>query len=426
MRRDRSDELWRMANEHFVGGVNSPVRAFKSVGCAPVFIEKGEGAYIVDVDGNRYIDYVCSWGPLILGHAHPEIVRAVCEAAGRGTSYGACHELEIELAKRVKERFPSVELLRLVNSGTEATMSAIRLARGYTERELIVKFEGGYHGHADSFLSKAGSGLATFGVPDSAGVVKDAAAKTLNVPYNDISSVERSFERFGEEIAAVIVEPIAGNMGVVPPEGGFLEGLRELCDRFGSLLIFDEVITGFRVARGGAQELFGVVPDMTILGKILGGGLPIGAYGGRRKVMSLLAPEGGVYQAGTLSGNPLACAAGIATLDLLTDELYRSLESLSAELEAALSASLAERGVRHVINRVGSMLTLFFGVERVADYGDARNADVDMFARYFNAMLERGVYLAPSAFECAFVSAAHTKREIEKTLAAHEEALAAI
>ena len=426
MKRERSHKLWQTAKRHFVGGVNSPVRAFKSDGREPVFIQKAEGAYVVDVDGNRYIDYVCSWGPLIMGHAHPAVVEAVCDAARRGTSYGACHELEIELAKRVKERFPSIELLRLVNSGTEATMSAIRLARGFTGRELIVKFEGGYHGHADSFLSKAGSGLATFGVPDSAGVVKDAAAKTLNAPYNDIPSVERIFERFGEDIAVVIVEPIAGNMGVVPPEDGFLQGLKELCRRYGSVLIFDEVITGFRVARGGAQELFGVEPDMTILGKILGGGLPIGAYGGRSEIMSLLAPEGSVYQAGTLSGNPIACAAGIATLDLLTDEVYRTLEQRSAELESGLREALNEKGIVHAINRVGSMLTLFFGVERVSNYDDARSADAKLFARYFGAMFDRGVYLAPSAFECAFVSAAHTETDIEKTLAAHEAALAAI
>ena len=426
MKWNNSSKLFWIAKKHFVGGVNSPVRAFRTVGRDPIFIKRGKRAHLIDEDDNRYIDYVCSWGPLILGHAHPEVVKAIREAAKNGTSYGACHKLEVELAKRVKFRFPSIELLRLVNSGTEATMSAIRLARGFTKREFILKFEGGYHGHADSFLSKAGSGLATLGVPDSAGVIKDAAAKTINVRYNDAQAARQIFEKIGSDIAAVIVEPIAGNMGVVPPEDGFLLTLRNLCDRYGSVLIFDEVITGFRVAKGGAQELLGIKPDLTILGKILGGGLPIGAYGGKREMMRLLAPEGPVYQAGTLSGNPLACAAGIATLDLLKGDVYRKLETLSAKLERGLKEALKKSGIKHVINRAGSMFTLFFGIERVTNYDEVKRADVKVFVRYFNAMLERGVYLPPSAFEASFISAAHTEKEIERTIEAHKESMALI
>lgn len=423
MRWRKSSKLYEIAVKHFVGGVNSPVRAFKAVGRKPIFIKRGEGAYLIDEDDNRYIDYVCSWGPLILGHSHPKVTKAICEAAENGTSYGACHRLEIELAKRVKRRFPSIELLRFVNSGTEATMSAIRLARGYTKRELIVKFEGGYHGHADSFLSKAGSGLATLGVPASAGVVKDAAAKTINVRYNDAQAIKLVFEKMGNDIAAVIVEPIAGNMGVVLPNEEFLQTLKRLCEKFGAILIFDEVITGFRVKKGGAQELFGIKPDVTILGKILGGGLPIGAYGGKSEIMKMLAPDGPVYQAGTLAGNPLACAAGIATLDLLTDEVYRKLESTSAKLEQGLREALEEKGVKYTINRAGSMLTLFFGIERATNYDEVQMCDVKMFARYFNAMLKNGVYLPPSAFEAWFVSSAHGEREIEITLDAHRKSL---
>jgi glutamate-1-semialdehyde 2,1-aminomutase len=401
------------------GGVNSPVRAFRGVGGNPPFLERGEGAHVFDVDGNEYIDYVGSWGPLLLGHCHPEIVAAVREALEKGTSFGAPTEREVELAEAIREAVPSIEMVRLVNSGTEATMSAIRVARGFTGRDLVVKFEGCYHGHVDSLLVKAGSGLATLGIADTQGVPKAFCDTTLALPYNSAEAVEEAFRRHGERIAAVIVEPVAGNMGVVPPAPGFLESLRRATERAGALLIFDEVMTGFRVAFGGAQARYGIRPDLTTLGKVIGGGLPVGAYGGRRDVMSRVAPAGPVYQAGTLSGNPLAVSAGLAMLRHLKahPEVYARLEQLAARLCAA-----APRGV--TVNRVGSMFTFFFTEGPVTDYESAKRSDTERFGRYFRAMLERGVYLAPSQFEAAFVSAAHTEEDIRRTVAAVAVAVA--
>jgi glutamate-1-semialdehyde 2,1-aminomutase len=395
------------------GGVNSPVRAFRGVGGNPPFLERGEGAHVFDVDGNEYIDYVGSWGPLLLGHCHPEIVAAVREALEKGTSFGAPTEREVELAEAIREAVPSIEMVRLVNSGTEATMSAIRVARGFTGRDLVVKFEGCYHGHVDSLLVKAGSGLATLGIADTQGVPKAFCDTTLALPYNSAEAVEEAFRRHGKRIAAVIVEPVAGNMGVVPPVPGFLESLRRATEHAGALLIFDEVMTGFRVAFGGAQARYGIRPDLTTLGKVIGGGLPVGAYGGRRDVMSRVAPAGPVYQAGTLSGNPLAVSAGLAMLRHLKahPEVYERLEQLAAQLCAA-----APRGV--TVNRVGSMFTFFFTEGPVTDYESAKRSDTERFGRYFRAMLERGVYLAPSQFEAAFVSAAHTEEDIRRTVAA--------
>jgi glutamate-1-semialdehyde 2,1-aminomutase len=395
------------------GGVNSPVRAFRGVGGNPPFLERGEGAHVFDVDGNEYIDYVGSWGPLLLGHCHPEIVAAVREALEKGTSFGAPTEREVELAEAIREAVPSIEMVRLVNSGTEATMSAIRVARGFTGRDLVVKFEGCYHGHVDSLLVKAGSGLATLGIADTQGVPKAFCDTTLALPYNSAEAVEEAFRRHGKRIAAVIVEPVAGNMGVVPPAPGFLESLRRVTERAGALLIFDEVMTGFRVAFGGAQARYGIRPDLTTLGKVIGGGLPVGAYGGRKDVMSRVAPAGPVYQAGTLSGNPLAVSAGLAMLRHLKahPEVYERLEQLAAQLCAA-----APRGV--TVNRVGSMFTFFFTEGPVTDYESAKRSDTERFGRYFRAMLERGVYLAPSQFEAAFVSAAHTEEDIRRTVAA--------
>lgn len=407
--------------------MNSPVRAFRAVGGQPRFIRRGFGARVEDVDGNVYIDYVCSWGPLILGHAHPAVVAAVKAAAESGTSFGAPTEAEVELARLVCRLFPSVELVRFVNSGTEATMSAIRVARAYTGRPKILKFDGCYHGHADSLLVKAGSGVLTFNAPDSAGVTAAAAGETLSAPYNDLATVERIFEAQGQEIAAVIVEPVAGNMGVVPPKPGFLEGLRRLTAEAGALLIFDEVITGFRLAPGGAQELYGITPDLTCLGKILGGGLPVGAYGGRRDIMSLVAPLGPVYQAGTLSGNPLAMAAGLATLRaLLEPGSYERLETVSHRLAAGFAEAAREAGIPVRVNRVGSMLTVFFTGDEVTDYEGARRADTAQFARFFHGMLERGVLLPPSQFEALFVSLAHTEAEVEFTVEAARQVFAEI
>jgi glutamate-1-semialdehyde 2,1-aminomutase len=416
---DRSHEVFQRSLRYLAGGVDSPVRAFRAVGGEPIVIARGDGPYVYDVDGNRYIDYVCSWGPLILGHAHPAVVEAVRRVAGGGTSYGAPTEAEAELAQVIVEAMPSIERLRFVNSGTEATMSALRLARAFTGRDKVVKFEGCYHGHADGLLVQAGSGVATFGLPDSPGVPASYARETLVARYNDVPSVEAVFEQHGDAIAAVIIEPVAGNMGVVPPQPGFLESLREITRRAGALLVFDEVITGFRVAYGGAQSLYGVTPDLTCLGKIIGGGLPVGAYGGRREIMEMLAPGGPVYQAGTLSGNPLAMAAGLATLrELQSPGFYERLDVLSAKLVEGVARAAKKAGVALWLNRVGSMRTPFFVDAPVTDYASARRADTKLYARFFRAMLERGVYLAPSQFEAVFMSSAHGDGEIEATVAA--------
>jgi glutamate-1-semialdehyde 2,1-aminomutase len=417
MNHSKSESLFRRALELIPGGVNSPVRAFRSVGGNPVFLARGEGSHVIDVDGNRYIDYVGSWGPLLLGHRHPEILEAIDCALAIGTSFGAPTEAEVELAKAICDAVPSIEMVRLVNSGTEATMSAIRLARGFTGRDLTVKFEGCYHGHVDSLLVKAGSGVATLGLPDSVGVPKSFSDTTIALPYNSVGAVEEAFHLHGERIAAVIVEPVVGNMGCVPPAPGYLEALRELTSRHGALLIFDEVMTGFRVAFGGAQQRYGIRPDLTTLGKVIGGGLPVGAYGGRRDIMSHVAPAGPVYQAGTLSGNPLAVAAGLAMLRHLKrhPDIYDRLEARGAELCAAAPPGIT-------VNRVGSMFTFFFTSGPVTDYESAKRSDTARFGRFFRAMLERGVYLAPSQFEAAFISAAHTEEDIRQTVAAAHEA----
>jgi glutamate-1-semialdehyde 2,1-aminomutase len=423
----RSRELLERAVMRIPGGVNSPVRAYGSVGGRPPFIASARGAEVVDEDGRRYVDYVGSWGPMILGHAREEVVEAVREAAGGGLSFGAPTEREVELAELVAEMVPSIQMVRLVNSGTEATMAAVRLARGATGRPRVVKFEGCYHGHADLFLIKAGSGAATLGVPSSPGVPPGTAADTLNARYNDVDSVARLFEAHPGEIAAVIVEPVAGNMGCVPPVEGFLEGLRELCDREGAVLVFDEVMTGFRVGSAGAQERYGVRPDLTTLGKVLGGGMPVGAYGGRRDLMAQMAPSGPVYQAGTLSGNPLAVAAGLATLRILRDDpgIYDRLETIGRRLEEGLTAAVEETGAPCGTTRVGSMFGLAFTREPVRDWESASGADTETFARFFTGMLERGVYLAPSAFEAGFLSAAHTAEHVDRTVTAARESLAA-
>jgi len=422
----KSEDLFKRAERLMPGGVNSPVRAFRAVGRAPVFIREAAGARVTDVDGNSYIDYVGSWGPMILGHSHPAVIEAIREAASRGTSYGAPTELEIELASEITAAFPSIERVRLTSSGTEATMSAIRLARGFTGRDRIVKCEGCYHGHSDSLLVKAGSGLATFGTPDSAGVPPDFARNTVVVPFNDEQALNEAFDQQGSEIACVIIEPVAGNMGCVPPRAGYLDAVRETTSRHGALLIFDEVITGFRVAYAGAQELYGVKPDLTCLGKIIGGGLPVGAFGGRAEVMERLAPLGPVYQAGTLSGNPLAVTAGLVMLRLLKESNpYEQLERLSANLEQGLRDAAREASVPATVNRVGSMLTGFFTDGPVTDWPSAKLSDTDRYARFFRAMLEEGVYLAPSQFECAFVNAAHSDELIERTIEAARSAMQA-
>ncbi|MDQ7053803.1 MAG: glutamate-1-semialdehyde 2,1-aminomutase [candidate division KSB1 bacterium] len=419
-----SAALFEEARQYMPGGVNSPVRAFGAVGGTPRFIVKAKGSKIYDVDGQEYIDYVGSWGPMILGHAHPAVIRAVQETAQRGTSFGAPTELEIRLAEKVVHLVPSIDKVRFVNSGTEATMSAIRLARAFTGRNKIIKFAGCYHGHSDFFLAEAGSGLATFGIPNSPGVPESVVNETLIAPYNDLDAVTRLFEQHGKHIAAVIVEPIAGNMGVVPPRNGFLQGLHKLTREQGSLLIFDEVITGFRVHIGGAQALFGVKPDLTCLGKIIGGGLPVGAYGGRAEIMSMVAPEGPVYQAGTLSGNPLAMAAGLATLqELEKPGVYDRLEQSAAALEAGLKTAAEAAQVPVQVHRVGSMLGLFFTTEPVSDYESVKASRADAYRQFFHAMLKEGVYLAPSAFEAAFVSLAHTADDIEKSVHAAEKAI---
>lgn len=424
----RSAAAFAEAVKLMPGGVNSPVRAFKSVGLTPPFIQRGEGAYLYDIDGHKYIDYVSSWGPLILGHRHPEVIDALEKTLREmGTSFGAPTELENELAREITAAMPAVEMVRLVNSGTEATMSALRLARGYTGREKVVKFAGCYHGHADYFLIQAGSGALTFGVPNSPGVPATVAANTIVAPYNDLAAVEDIFQKAGEEIAAVIVEPVAGNMGCVPPLPGFLAGLRTITKEYGSLLIFDEVMTGFRVAFGGAQDLYGIRPDLTCLGKIIGGGLPVGAYGGRREIMERVAPSGPIYQAGTLSGNPLAVSAGLATLKVLKKPgTYERLESLSARLEKGLKEAAAEAGVPATFNRVGAMFTTFFNPGPVTDYATATASDTRAFAAFFRAMLRQGIYLAPSQFEAAFMSLAHREADIDCTIAAAREAFKGI
>jgi glutamate-1-semialdehyde 2,1-aminomutase len=423
---NRSHDLFERAVRVTPGGVNSPVRAFKSVGGNPLFIQRAHGARLVDVDGNEYLDYVGSWGPMILGHAHPKVREAAHAAIENGTSYGAPTELEVRLAEKIVAAVPSVEVVRLVNSGTEAVMSAIRLARGFTGREKIVKFEGCYHGHSDGLLSKAGSGLATLGIPDSPGVPAGFAALTLSAPLNDLEAVEALFRQDGDEIAAVIVEPVAGNMGCVAPEPGFLEGLRAVTERHGALLILDEVMTGFRLAYGGAQERFGITPDLTTLGKVVGGGFPLAAYGGRRDIMEQMAPAGPVYQAGTLSGNPVAVSAGLAQLELLEDRAaYAILEERGAQLEFGLRRAAAETGTAWTINRVGSMITAFFTDRPVRSYEDARTSDTARFGAFFRAMLERGIYLPPSQFEAAFLSTAHTVEDVERTIEAARDALEA-
>ncbi|GIO39862.1 glutamate-1-semialdehyde 2,1-aminomutase [Paenibacillus antibioticophila] len=422
-RDEHSRQAFEQAKKVLPGGVNSPVRAFKSVGLTPIYLDHGTGSRVFDIDGNQYIDYVGSWGPLIMGHAHPEVVSALQETASKGTSFGAPTLLETKMAELVAERVPSIDIVRMVNSGTEATMSAIRLARGYTGRSKIMKFEGSYHGHADSLLIKAGSGVATLGLPDSPGVPEGVAANTIAVPYNDLASVQLAFERFGDEIAGVIVEPVAGNMGVVPPLPGFLEGLREITTRYGSLLIFDEVMTGFRVHIHCAQGRYGVTPDLTCLGKVIGGGLPVGAYGGKREIMEQIAPTGPIYQAGTLSGNPLAMTAGYTTLSLLTPEIYDRLERLSARLEEGFTVNAQEAGIPCRINRVGSMVCPFFTSDEVVNYDTARSSDLELFRRYFAAMITEGINIAPSQFEGMFVSGVHTEADIEATIEAHRRAL---
>jgi glutamate-1-semialdehyde 2,1-aminomutase len=418
MTQSKSDALFQKALQIIPGGVNSPVRAFRGVGGQPLFIARGEGSHIWDADGNEYIDYVGSWGPLLLGHRHPEILAALERALATGTSFGAPTEAEIEIAEAIRDAFPSMEMVRLVNSGTEATMSAIRVARGFTGRDLTIKFEGCYHGHVDSLLVKAGSGLATLGIADTQGVPAAFCDTTVALPYNSVDAVEHAFRVHPNRIAAVIVEPVVGNMGCVPPLHGFLEALRDLSARHGAVLIFDEVMTGFRVAYGGAQERFGIVPDMTTLGKVIGGGLPVGAYGGRRDIMNKVAPAGPVYQAGTLSGNPLAVAAGLAMLRHLKahPEIYTQLESRAAELCGAVPANVT-------VNRVGSMFTFFFTDGPVTDWETAKRCDTARFGKFFRAMLERGIYLAPSQFEAAFLSAAHTDEDIRRTAVAARQAL---
>jgi len=424
-RQATSEALFARARKVMVGGVSSPVRAFKAVGGTPLFISRGRGSHIWSADGARYTDYVCSWGPLIVGHSHPKVVRAVSSALVRGASFGAPSENELKLAEKICSRVPSIERVRFVSSGTEATMSALRLARAYTRRDKLLKFDGCYHGHSDAFLTNAGSGLATLDVPSSAGIPAAAAADTVTLPYNDIGALESAFAARKGEFAAVIVEPVAGNMGVVPPEEGFLEAARRLCTKDGSLLILDEVITGFRLSLGGAQAVFGVMPDITCLGKVIGGGFPVGAYGGAEELMRMVAPEGPVYQAGTLSGNPVAMAAGLSTIALMeVAGSYRRLDSTSARLELGLLEEAERAGVAVTTNRVGSMLGLFFSKQRVANFEEAKGTDRRLYAKFHRSMLDEGVYLPPSAFETLFVSTAHTGADVEATIEASRKAFA--
>jgi glutamate-1-semialdehyde 2,1-aminomutase len=424
---EKSRILFQRAKEIIPGGVNSPVRAGKAVGIDPPFIARAEGCYLWDIEGNRYIDYVCSWGPMILGHSHPEVAKVLTERVPKGTSYGAPTALEVEMAELIVEMIPSVEMVRMVNSGTEATMSAIRLARGYTCRERIVKFEGCYHGHADSLLVSAGSGVATLAIPGCPGVPETFARETISLSFNDLKELSETFDKFGSEIAAVIVEPIPGNMGVVLPDPEFLKRLREITSEHGSLLIFDEVISGFRVGPGGAQQHYDVMPDLTCLGKIIGGGLPVGAYGGKREIMESMAPEGDIYQAGTLSGNPLAMAAGLTTLRLLQNgTIYKTLEKRSADLFSGLAAAAEEAGLPMVINRAGSMGSLFFTNEPVTDFASAKASRADLFRQFYAEMLSLGIYLAPSPFEAWFISAAHDGENIENTISCAARSFSAL
>lgn len=427
MKQDLSEKLFIQAQKVIPGGVNSPVRACLSVCAKPVFIQRGEGSRVFDADGNAYIDYVGSWGPMILGHTHPDVIEAIRGVLGRGTSFGAPTDLETELAEMVIEAVPSVEMVRMVNSGTEATMSAIRLARGVTGRDLLIKFDGCYHGHADTLLVAAGSGVATLGIPGSPGVPEAFVQNTLSLPYNDVERVTDVVSKKGDNIAAIIIEPVAGNMGLVPPEPGFLEALRKLTQDHGIMFIFDEVMTGFRVAYGGAQALYGVMPDITCMGKVIGGGLPVGAYGGSKEIMKKVAPEGPVYQAGTLSGNPVAMAAGIATLKSLQHPgFYETLEARSAMLEAGLREAVRKAGVPAVTNRVGSMMGLFFTEKRVSNFAEAQTSDLEFFAEYFKGMLEQGIYLAPSQYEALFVSSAHNEGDIQATILAATQVFGAL
>jgi glutamate-1-semialdehyde 2,1-aminomutase len=426
MNTQKSRQLFERACGLFPGGVNSPVRAFKAVGGTPVFLARGEGAFVWDADGNRYTDFLGSWGPLILGHANPQVVAAIAEAARQGTTFGASTEREIQLGEAIRALFPSMERMRFVSSGTEATMSALRVARGFTGRDKLIKIDGGYHGHADMLLAAAGSGAATLGIPGSAGVTAAAVADTIIVPFNDERAMAAAFAANPGQVAALIVEPIPGNMGLVPPKAGYLQALRRLCDEAGTLLIFDEVISGFRAAPGGAQGRFSVRPDMTCLGKIIGGGLPLGAYGGRADIMKVVAPEGPVYQAGTLSGNPLAMAAGLAMLSQLNAQSYVRLEAMGARLETGIHAAIVNSGIAACIQRIGSAFTLFFFPGPVVDFADAKKANTKVYADFFHGMLERGFYLPPAQLEAAFISLAHTDAEIDSFVAAAQETLAAI
>ncbi|MED3711218.1 glutamate-1-semialdehyde 2,1-aminomutase [Peribacillus frigoritolerans] len=421
---EKSKKAFAEAKNLMPGGVNSPVRAFKSVDMDPIFMERGKGSKMYDIDGNEYIDYVLSWGPLILGHTNDRVVESLKKVAESGTSFGTSTLIENELAKLVMERVPSIEMIRMVSSGTEATMSALRLARGITGRDKILKFEGSYHGHGDSLLIKAGSGVATLGLPDSPGVPEGIAKNTITVAYNDLAATKYAFEQFGEDIACIIVEPVAGNMGVVPPQPGFLEGLREVTTQYGALLIFDEVMTGFRVGINCAQGYFGIVPDLTCLGKVIGGGLPVGAFGGKREFMEQIAPSGTIYQAGTLSGNPLAMTAGLETLSQLTPESYVEFTRKGDMLEKGIGAAADKYGVPHTFNRAGSMIGLFFTNEDVVNYDTAKTSDLEFFASYYREMANQGIYLPPSQFEGLFLSTAHSDEDIEKTIAAAEQAFA--